>query len=177
MDTYVEVSVYNEEHNIVGHPDLLVFLESLSAYYVTELKSISHESYKALVRPKPDHVLQALFYWYLMHKEGYNLVNQASILYVTKGYTFRGAPYTEFTFDPQQSVSRLEPYLAEAKALILSRAGGELPNRIVQCGSIDSPEARKCLMKNACFGVESGSSIKVSISQARRGVVANSAKR
>lgn len=148
---YVEVPMRDDELRIVGTPDLILYLQRLSALYVTELKSISHDQWKEMVRPLPDHVLQVLFYWFLMRRLGYRLVGRVSIMYVTKGYVFGGSPVKEFTFDPREIIGRLDPYLEEAAALRKFRADGTLPVRIM-CANDRSPDAKKCDMCSSCFG-------------------------
>lgn len=165
---YVEVSFFDQERAIIGHPDLILYRPALGAYYVTELKSIANDRWKELARPDPDHVLQALFYWYLMKLSGYDMVDQCSILYVTKGWTMREAPYKEFHFTPSANIHRLESYLREAEVFVASRNGGALPGRV--CVSADSPEAKKCQVCSQCFssGDKVAKPVKVSIADAMR---------
>lgn len=165
IDIYEEVPMRDEELKIVGTPDLVLFLSQPQAHYITELKSISDKGYEELSRPKPDHVIQVLFYWYLMNKLGYRLVDQVSILYITKGYKFRGDPYKEFTLQPSINLSRLEPYLEEARSLLSYAAGGRLPPRIV-CGSDTAPEAKKCDVCSICFGGIDAAPQKISFAEA-----------
>lgn len=164
-DEYVEVSFTHPTLQIVGHPDLLLWLEDLSAFYVTELKSISAERYKTLVRPDPDHIIQALFYWMLMRVNGRRVVDTVSILYITKGYTFRGVPYKEFTFNAKDNLPRLDQYLADAKAIIDSRKSDTLPARTM-CAARESPDARSCEAAAICFG-GGAKPVTVSIRQAQ----------
>lgn len=148
---YVEVPMRDDELRIVGTPDLILYLQSLSALYITELKSIAHAQWEELVRPKPEHVIQVLFYWFLMRRLGYRLVARISILYCTKGYVFGGSPIKEFSFDPREIISRLDPYLQEAEELRRYRREGVIPIRTM-CASDRSPEAKKCEMCSTCFG-------------------------
>lgn len=149
QNIYEEVPMRDKELMIVGTPDLILYLHAHEAFYVTELKSIAHEKWKELVRPDPEHVMQVLFYWYLMHRKGYRLANRVSILYATKGWMFSGTPCKEFSFDAQSMLHRLEPYLEDAKALKESRSGGALPMRI--CASERAPVAQKCEACSVCF--------------------------
>ena len=166
-DVYDEAEFIDAEYDIVGHPDLLLYLTDLDAFYVTELKSISDAQYKELVRPKAEHVLQALFYWFLMKRKGYRMVDTISILYVTKGYTFRGDPYTEFTFKAPTELRRLAPYLEDAKALLRARKGGELPAR-TQCASREATDARACEVAGICFDGPPKEAVTVSFARAMR---------
>lgn len=149
---YVELNVRNDEYLITGNIDLTFQLRS-GALYPVELKSIAHEAWKELARPQPAHVVQASSYWWLMREEGRKIVDQASILYVTKGFVFtKGGPYKEFTFKPSEMIHRLDDYLADAKARKISMEGGPLPPRVV-CSTEQSPDAKKCTMCSMCFGV------------------------
>lgn len=162
IDRYHEVSMRDEDLYIVGNPDLLLYIRDLDALHVTELKSIAHDAWKELVRPKPDHVLQVTFYWYLMRKLGYTVTDRVSVLYVTKGYMFQGVPYKEFTFDVQSELHRLEPYLEDARAHKAAADGKELPVRTL-CAAESSPHARKCEVAKICFGSNTTAPVKVSI--------------
>ena len=165
--TYVEASFLDAELNILGHPDLILYLPDLSAYYVTELKSISHEQFKLLERPKPDHVIQVLFYWFLMHRMGMPLVDTVSVLYATKGYVFKGKPYLEFTIDVKATIKRLDPYLEDARAILQSRVSGEPPPRIY-CAARESPDARACEVAGLCFGESTAGAKVITIRDAMR---------
>lgn len=167
-DTYEEAEFIDSELKIVGHPDLILYLTDLAAFYVTELKSISHEQFKELVRPKPEHVIQALFYWFLMRRAGKTMVDTVSLFYVTKGYVFKGQPYKEFTFSATANLKRLEPYLEDARAILEARKSGTLPPRTM-CASKDSPDARACEVSSICFRDENaGKPVTVSFAEAVR---------
>lgn len=153
-DVYEEAEFIDPELRIVGHPDLILFMSNLAAFYVTELKSISHDQFKELVRPKPEHLVQVLFYWYLMRRCGYDVVDSVSVMYITKGYVFKGLPYKEFMFVPSKELKRLDTYLDDARAILLSRETGELPPRVT-CVSPSAPEARSCEVCKICFGESS----------------------
>lgn len=147
---YDEVSVADEELQLVGHPDLILRMDALRAFYVAELKSISAQQFPELVRPSPEHIVQSLFYWYLMHRAGYPLVDRVSIVYITKGYTFRGDPYREYVVPVENCESRLEEYLSDIRAILRAREGGALPPRI-RCASREAPTARACPVVGRCF--------------------------
>lgn len=166
-NVYEEVPMRDKELMIVGTPDLILYLPSYDAYYVTELKSIAHDRWKDLVRPDPDHVLQTLFYWFLMNRKGYRLSSRVSVLYATKGWMFTGAPYKEFTFDAPASLGRLTPYLEDARAVKSAREGGALPIR--SCATEQAPEAKKCDVCKICFKGSEEASTKVDL----RGALSN----
>lgn len=151
-DTYVEVSQFNDEYKIVGNPDALLYYKQLDAFHIAELKSIAHAQFLELARAKPEHVIQALFYWWIMRNNGINVGRCVSIFYTTKGYVFpgKGDPYKEFSIDAMDSVHRLDDYLADAMSIKTFRAGSSLPPRI-KCASALSPDAKKCSACHLCF--------------------------
>lgn len=164
---YVEVSLKDEARRIVGHPDLILYLRRSKAFYITEIKSMAADRWKELVRPVPDHVLQSLFYWYLLKLSGRDIVDRVSILYVTKGHEFRAAPYKEFTYVPSKEIRRLQPYFDEAEAINAARDGGDLPLR--SCATTADPDARKCPVAHLCFeDANAPKPVKFSIRQAMR---------
>ena len=165
LNVYKEVPMLVKDLGIVGNPDLILFLSEFDALHITELKSIAHDAWKELVRPLPDHVIQVLFYWYLMRRLGYSLTDKVSILYATKGWIFSGDAFKEFVVDCPSQVHRLDPYLEDAKAVLAARAGGDLPPRT--CASEQSPDAKKCELCRSCFGVNNDEQpITISIAQA-----------
>lgn len=150
LDEYVEVPMFDEQYKIVGNPDLLLYLPEHDALQGVELKSITPNDFPDLARPQPEHLVQSLFYWWLMHRLGYRLTTTWSIVYVNKGHSFRGNPYKEFVIDAAAQVSRLEPLLEEAMALRAYREGGALPPR-VRCNTPNDSKAKKCHECQACF--------------------------
>ena len=146
---YHELELRDPDLMVIGSPDITIYLEKYGVYYPIEIKSIAHDAWTELSRPKPDHVLQVLFYWYLLKKLGYPVPSQVSILYVTKGFLFK-TPYKEFAVFPEKVISRLDEYLEEARALKASRNGGALPMRS-HCSARDCKEAKDCHVANLCF--------------------------
>ncbi|MEG1121199.1 MAG: hypothetical protein RSE62_03250 [Citrobacter sp.] len=151
-NVYEEVSMYDDELMIVGNPDLLRWIRSVEAFHVTEIKSLSAELWKELVRPDPKHIVQVLFYWLIMQRLGYRMVDTISIIYATKGYIFKGKPYREFIIEPLKELHRLAPYLELAEKLLESRTSNTLPPRD-GCTTDASPKARKCEACRICFEV------------------------
>jgi hypothetical protein len=154
-NVYEEVPMRDPDTMIVGTPDLLLYLAEVDAFHINEIKSIKHEAWLELVRPKPEHVIQVLFYWYLMRKLGYRVTDRVSLFYVTKGYIFGSTkPYKEFMFSPEAELHRLDRYLAVAYAAKASRANpnadsSELPERV--CTSEFTVDAKKCELCNICY--------------------------
>lgn len=167
LTNYKEVPMFNDEYMIVGTPDFLIYIPESRALHVNELKSIAHDTWKDLVRPVPEHLIQALFYWYLMHGLGYRLTSRISLVYATKGWMFSGNPTKEFTFDAREHLKRLDPYIDEARRIKLARAGGALPKRI--CVSETATDAKKCDVCKSCFsGSENVKPVEVSVASALR---------
>lgn len=146
---YRELDIHNDELMVVGSPDVTLFLQKFSAYYPVEIKSMNPEDWKNLARPVPDHVLQVLFYWYLLKEAGYSVVDRISIIYVNKGYVFK-LPYKEFVIVPEEQLGRLEEYKAEALSLKEYRTTGVLPPRTF-CSSPSCKDAKECHVSNICF--------------------------
>jgi hypothetical protein len=162
-EEYREVPMFNEEYKIVGNPDILLFLEDVNAFQGVELKSITPNDFPDLARPKPEHVIQSLFYWWLMHALGYRLTTTWSIVYLNKGHSFHGNPYKEFVVDMPSQLARLDMFLEEALALKQFRAGGILPPR-VRCTTTDDNMAKKCNECQACFSPAAASTTRRTIS-------------
>ena len=80
LDNHNELAVTNDGINVVGSPDLLLYKQS--AFYVNEIKSIAASYWDELERPQPNHIIQVLFYWWLLREQGKKLHSHVSILYV-----------------------------------------------------------------------------------------------
>lgn len=149
LTKYHELELRDPELKLVGSPDITLYLSEYPAYYPIEVKSINSDDWKELVRPIPDHVIQVLFYWYLLRKLGYPVPDQVSILYVTKGFLFK-TPYKEFIVRPEGQMDRLDSYIAEARSLVAAREGGIIPAR-TRCSSPTCSEAKQCHLATLCF--------------------------
>ncbi len=153
---YVEMDFTDEELGIVGSPDLLLHLKEIGAYYPIELKSMAYDEWKNIVRPLPDHVIQLLFYWYLMQRAGYPVVSQVSTIYISKGYLFGNkSPYKEFVI-PVRTVTEAEDRLAlhlnECRELKTFSDTGEIPPRTL-CKTADCATAKGCHVSVFCFAL------------------------
>jgi hypothetical protein len=147
---YQEVSIRNEEYRIVGNPDVLMHIRNLDAKHITEVKSIAASQFSDLNRPLPEHVIQAMMYWWLMREAGHRITSHVSIFYITKGWVFGSKPpYKEFLVDAEASLSRLDPYLKIAKDYKESKINGQLPPRT--CTSPDTATAKGCEVCRICF--------------------------
>jgi len=148
VDKHNEVPFVDPEYMLKGNPDLILWMDQYGAYYVIEIKSIAAEPWKELARPLPDHTVQIAFYWNILKKAGYPVVDKVSILYVNKEFSFK-FPYKEFMIDPQ--AVDLGIYWDDLAALKASGEGGPLPMRVV-CATDSAPEAKKCPVCVTCFG-------------------------
>ena len=149
LDQYHEFVLEDDEYGITGSVDLTLLIDGV--FYFTEIKSIKKEDWDSLERPLPDHILQIVFYWWLAQKKKLPIYDKVSILYVTKGHVM-GSPYKEFVIDPQNYINRLEPYLEDAKSLVLAKKGGPLPIKL--CPNPTSPQAKRCEMVGICFSID-----------------------
>ena len=151
LDQHNELAITNDRINVVGSPDMLLLRRN--AFYVNEIKSIAARYWDELERPNPQHIIQVLFYWYLLRESGKTLHDHVSILYACKDFRPR-TPYKEFTLNAADAMERLEPYIAEA--LVIKDGihnDGDMPDRTV-CATEDSAEAKKCEVCSLCFSME-----------------------
>ena len=148
---YHELELRDEDLMIVGSPDITLLLVEHSAYLPVEIKSINPDEWKDIARPKPDHVIQVLFYWYLMRKLGYPVVDAVSILYATKGFVF-ASPYKEFVLRPEKVLHRLNEYIDEARYLKEARNNGALPPRSF-CPNDSCANSKSCHVSKLCFSL------------------------
>ncbi|ALT58040.1 exonuclease [Pseudomonas phage SM1] len=156
VDQYHEVSFFDEEYGVVGNPDLLFYIPRSSAYHVVELKSISHEQWKELSRPKPEHVLQVVWYWLLMRRAGKRMTDRCSIVYYTKGWLFGDQINNkEFLVEPEKEVKRLDDMIEDAKRYrahrkaLIAKTSAPLPTRT--CAREDVKAAKACPVCELCF--------------------------
>lgn len=147
---YQELVLRHPALKIVGSPDVTLYMRRKACLHPVEIKSINHEEWKTLPRAKPDHVLQVLFYWFLLRELGYSVSDTVSVLYVTKGFVFKGLPYREFVIDAQENLHLIDDYREDAKNLVQYRSKGILPPRSL-CSNQHSTEAKACHVVGECF--------------------------
>lgn len=147
LDQYHELVIRDDELRLTGAIDIALLKSQY--LYLGECKSMKKDDWDALRRPSPDHVIQILFYWLLMRRAGYSLMDQVSILYVPKQQV-RGSPYKEFTLQPSANLDRLDPYLEEARELKGCLENATLCARTT-CGTEDAPQAKRCQFTIMCF--------------------------
>lgn len=146
-DNHNEMTFFDEGYKIVGNCDLTLHFDG--AFYITEIKSIKGDFWDTLAGPKPDHVLQALFYWWLARRNGLQLHDKLSILYASKNMMMK-SPYKEFTIQPTQLLHRIDDYLEDALALKVWRETGVMPPR-VECTAVNVGSAKRCHVAEPCF--------------------------
>jgi hypothetical protein len=144
---YNELTFRDEEYAVIGNCDLTLYFND--AFYINEIKSIAGEAWKTLEAPKPEHLLQAMFYWWLAKRNNLQLHDKISIIYASKAFVF-GNPYKEFTVQPSKFMHRLEEYLEDAKALKEYKWGGKMPIK-VECATIECTTAKNCHISGPCF--------------------------
>lgn len=146
---HVELSLTDDEYEVSGSPDILLWLAEHRAFHIVEIKSIAASLFKELSRPIPDHVIQGSFYWRGARVRKLPVTNGVSILYVNKEFSFK-LPYRELWVPQPIQEERLAPFLEELKILKEAKDGGPLPPR-THCPTIDSTEAKKCHVCVHCF--------------------------
>lgn len=144
---YGEISVQDEEYGISGSIDLTRLIDDF--FYLTEIKSISGKQFDELKGPKPDHVIQILFYWKLMERAGWKLYDTVSVIYVKKEYSYQSI-FREYQLKPQEMMDKLDIYLDDIEKYYKSLETGELvANRV--CAHDSDTKAKECDVCDICF--------------------------
>lgn len=149
-ENYKELVLIDSVTNIGGSLDLLLLVNG--CLYLVEIKSMAAARWNELLRPQPDHVIQALFYWRALRNAGYLVYDQMSILYATKDYVFK-SPYKEFIVKPSEHMGRLDSYTDDA-LLIKNAEDKTQPLPVRTCMRTDAPDAKKCGLSALCFMTE-----------------------
>jgi len=147
---YEELLLHHEGMLVVASPDVTLFVRRHSCLHPVEIKSINPKDWDTLTRPKPEHLVQVLWYWKLLRDLGYSITSTVSILYATKGFVFKGSPFKEFVIEVEPVLHYLDDYIEDAEAWARYKKTGELPPR-VRCPSNSCPEAKKCHVVLRCF--------------------------
>jgi hypothetical protein len=146
VNQYKECRLKNDEYMLSGSPDISL---RYSAILVGEFKSMASKLFDELIRPVPDHVLQATFYWKLYKECGFSVYPYVSVLYVKKDWTMK-LPYKEFLVDATSNEKRLDAYFEDLREFKSATEKGELPPRVV-CPTDRAPQAKQCPVCVACF--------------------------
>lgn len=151
---YEETVWVDPARNITGSVDLVLHLPT-GHFYPIEVKSIVGTRWADIERPLPEHLIQSMFYWNLMHAAGLPMLDQYSVLYVKKEMVF-ASPYKELFVTPSDHQTRLADFLEEAaelKQFLETEEEDDLPPRTV-CSNPLSPGAKKCPFALQCFALE-----------------------
>lgn len=144
---YEEVTLVNDELMVVGNVDLMLQVDD--HLHLTELKSIAGHHWEELHRPKPEHVVQILMYWWMARELGMPIHDSVSILYASKAFAMK-SPYKEFVLQPTLELSVIDDYLDEAREYGRYKREGIIPARVT-CGTNTAPQAKKCHVCTQCF--------------------------
>lgn len=142
---YLEPRVESQEWSVVGHADgdLRVNVNGWWYRYILEVKSINDAGFtgKRGALPKPEHVIQASIYGWLMG------VSHIVFVYVCKNQVSR---WKEFVVpvDP----TAIEMVQTKIRAVLASRESGELPLQARACPSVRDERAKSCPGVVRCFG-------------------------
>lgn len=152
IENYVETIWRSEDMKLTGAVDLMLKLPTGHLYPI-EVKSIAGARFEDLTRPVPDHLIQALFYWHLIRENGFQVMDQLSILYVKKEFVF-GNPYKELLVQPSNYENRITDFMDEARELkAYMTGGGPLPVRTT-CSHPQASGARECPFALQCFAID-----------------------
>lgn len=152
--TYDEVTVYDANAMIAGHPDLLILLDG--KLYVVEIKSMNVNEFERLAAPKPNHAFQAASYQRMLRasKVPMPVASTVITIYGNKDYSFRGGAYKEFHVPVTGKTMQAALDAAWAMAINVKNARRKksaLPKRVRECKTVDSPVAKNCTMCVNCF--------------------------
>lgn len=150
IDTYEEVTLYDDKLKVSGNPDLIYINENKEKVPL-EVKSMNVKDFKELEAPLEQHARQLYKYSWLLKLNGHNPARYGTIIYACKDYLFSGV-YKEFTIDFEDPRYRLivDESLEQAKKYRVYHVTGDLPER-EYCKSLFSKMAKTCPACNACF--------------------------
>jgi hypothetical protein len=143
----------------VGRPDFIYTSGAQNTWNFVEMKSIKKDGddgFDALEKPKPSHIHQLSVYYALAKKLGYSVNPVGSVFYISKGYTFKGSVYKEYTVDLSEpnTFQFAQSLLDDAASIYNAIRKGTLPPRIAACPSGKSSTAKKCQKCESCFSRE-----------------------
>jgi hypothetical protein len=136
-----ETTHYHSETGASFTPDAIITL--FKKRFLVEIKSMNAASYDSMKSVHEDARIQATMY---MHLEG---IRYAIILVENKDTQEFKLWIIEYEF------ARIRKYVRRLENtgvwLKLYKAERKLPNRHIRCISIDTPKARNCPVRDACF--------------------------
>jgi hypothetical protein len=153
VEIYVETDLFSPDKTVVGHADLILFVDGI--FYIYEFKTIDRADivFKNINAPLGDHLLQASNYFYMLREQmkGKHRVSK-NIRFVYVDRSMAGI-FTENPFREVEAVAvqadRLERIYNTAKLCHTSIKKGILPERL--CNAIDCSRAKQCTVAVSCF--------------------------
>lgn len=159
---YQEYTIFNDEYQLVGNPDFLIYLTG-QGLRVVEIKSIKGNpdgqsgsyGFDTLTNPVSNHVVQALAYRRLLQLSGLLVDNFVTIIYANKDYKFRDTmanKYKEYIVDATTTLATnmVLPIFEQAAEIAAYRKDKIIPAR-VKCCDMSNPHAKKCPALVQCF--------------------------
>lgn len=158
---YVEPKTLNEEHNLGGHCDGIVFFPNRPPA-ILEMKSINSYGFSRLDGPLGYHAKQLQLYLhsdfpglpslrdFLRTKHGARQIDWGVVLYHEKNQSLE----KDFWVPKDRDV--VMPLFAQVKAAMGGLATKELSPRIPSCSSSQDKTASSCVACSACFSVGDG---------------------
>lgn len=154
---YEEVNFVCQETQVSGSIDVIMDLGAPKLFLV-ELKIIKPDDFEKLAAPLAEHRIRTNLYMRLAEKSnnvfgGRVNVQQARVLYVSRGYGKKNAdhneilPFKEFTVERDDDA--LVPYLNRAKMVRIFKETGAIPLGVCKT-SMDTP-AKGCSVAKSCF--------------------------
>lgn len=160
LNRYSEYVVFNDEYQIVGNPDFILYLGK-RGLRVIEIKSIKGKDsgngygFDTLARPLGDHIFQALMYRWLLKAAGKDVDDYITLVYANKDYVFSDNPekkYKEYIVDATSatSVNIVNQGLQAAREIMQYRTNKTVPVRTL-CNDINCSMAKQCPVQIQCF--------------------------
>jgi hypothetical protein len=150
LTRYHETDLFDRDHTVVGHADLIMFYEG--TYYIYEFKSIERADivFDEMQAPLGDHVAQASNYYYMLRAEGLKVSKALRFVYVDRSMTglYTTLPFKEL-YARVVAADRLEEFYNRAKLVHSSVKKHILPPRI--CSTIKCQRAKLCPVAVSCF--------------------------
>jgi hypothetical protein len=149
---YNEFDLYDDDAKIVGHPDLILYVER--KLMLVEIKSMNKTDFVKLEKPVADHVFQVGCYHRMLVQRGkVPVLPTSALLYVCKDFQWGKSPYKEFHEDMTSDYWRHIIQIAWDKAYQVKAAlkKGTMPPRLTACTSANTTTAKACIACTNCF--------------------------
>ncbi len=136
---YRELTLFNKEYDIGGHPDGFLVLPELPGVGILEAKSIM-KGWEVKNCPMMAHVIQVQIYMWICG------LQWAKIVYWEKGENGTDALIEHHIDRDEDTIKQIQLTI---KSIKTGLEGGQLPERV--CLKADAPRAKKCNVKGPCF--------------------------